>query len=37
MSRVGENIQRVHDFVMSDCHITTRIITDKLEISKGHV
>jgi hypothetical protein len=37
MSRVGENIQRIHDLVMSDRHITTRIITDKLWISKGSV
>jgi hypothetical protein len=29
MSRVGENIQSVHDLVMSDRGITTRIITDK--------
>jgi hypothetical protein len=36
-SRVGENIQRVHDLVMSDRHITTRIITDKLAVSKGSV
>jgi hypothetical protein len=36
-SRVGENIQRVHDLVMSDRHIATRIITDKLGISKGSV
>jgi hypothetical protein len=36
-SRVGENIQRVHDLVMSDHRITTRIITDKLVISKGSV
>jgi hypothetical protein len=35
--RVGEHIQRVHDFVMSDSLITTRIITDKLGISKGSV
>jgi hypothetical protein len=33
-SRVGENIQRVHDLVMSDRH---RIITDNLAISKGRV
>jgi transposase len=37
MSRVGENIQRVHDLVMSDCHVTTKIITDKLGISKSSV
>jgi transposase len=37
ISRVGENIQRVHDLVMSDRRITTRIITDKLEISTGSV
>jgi hypothetical protein len=37
MSRVGENIQRVHSLVMSDRRITTRIITDKLGISKGSV
>jgi hypothetical protein len=37
MSCVGENIRRVHDLVMSDCRITTRIITDKLGISKGSV
>jgi hypothetical protein len=36
-SHIGENIQRVHDLVMSDRHITTRIITDKLGISKGSV
>jgi hypothetical protein len=36
-SRIGENIQRVHDLVMSDRRITTRIITDKLGISKGSV
>jgi transposase len=36
-SRVGENIQRVHNLMMSDCRITTRIITDKLGISKGSV
>jgi hypothetical protein len=36
MSRVGENIQRVHD-LMSDRRITTRIITDMLGISKGSV
>jgi transposase len=36
-SRVAENIQRVHDLVMSDRRITTRIITDKLAISKGSV
>jgi hypothetical protein len=36
-SRVGENIQRVHDLVMSDHRITTRIITDKLGINKGSV
>jgi hypothetical protein len=34
-SHVGENIQCVHDLVMSDRRITTRIITDKLGISKG--
>jgi hypothetical protein len=34
---VGENIQRVHNLVMSDRRITTRIITDKLRISKGSV
>jgi transposase len=32
-SRVGENIQRVHDLVMSD----RRITTDKLGISNGSV
>jgi transposase len=37
MSRVGENIQHVHNLVMSDHRITTRIITDKLGISKGSV
>jgi transposase len=37
MSRVGENIQCVHDLVMSDHRITTRTITDKLGISKGSV
>jgi hypothetical protein len=36
-SHVGENIQRVHDLVMSDRRITARIITHKLGISKGHV
>jgi hypothetical protein len=36
-SRVGENIQHVHNLVMSDCRITTGIITDKLGISKGSV
>jgi hypothetical protein len=36
-SRVGENIQWVHDLVMSDRRITTGIITDKLGISKGSV
>jgi hypothetical protein len=36
-SCVGENIQCVNDLVMSDCRITTRIITDKLGISKGSV
>jgi transposase len=36
-SRVGENIQHVHDLVMSDHRITTIIITDKLGISKGNV
>jgi transposase len=35
-SRVGENIH-VHDLVMSYCRITTRIITDKLGITKGSV
>jgi ribosomal protein S25 len=35
--RAGENIQRVHDLVMSDRHITTRMITDKLGIIKGSV
>jgi hypothetical protein len=34
-SRIGENIQHDHDLVMSDHLITTRIITDKLGISKG--
>jgi transposase len=38
MSRVGENIQRVHNLVISDRRIiTTIIITDKLGISKGSV
>jgi hypothetical protein len=37
MSRVGENIQRVHDLMMSDCRIATITITDKLGISKGSV
>jgi hypothetical protein len=37
MSRVGENIQHVHNLVMSDRRITTRIITDKLQVSKGSV
>jgi hypothetical protein len=36
-SRVGENFQCVHDLVMSDCRITTRIITYKLGISKCRV
>jgi predicted transcriptional regulator len=36
-SRDGENIQCVHDLVMSDRPITTRMITDKLGISKGSV
>jgi transposase len=36
-SHVGENTQCVHNLVMSDRHITTRIITDKLGISKGSV
>jgi hypothetical protein len=36
-SLVGENIQCVHDLVMSDHNITTGIITDKLGISKGSV
>jgi hypothetical protein len=36
-SRVGENVQRVHDLMMSDSLITTRIITDKLGISEGSV
>jgi hypothetical protein len=36
-SRAGENIQRVDDLVMSDRHITTRIITDKLGITNGSV
>jgi hypothetical protein len=36
-SRAGENIQRVHDLVMSDRRITTRIINDKLGIGKGSV
>jgi C4-type Zn-finger protein len=36
-SRVGENIQRVQDLVMSDRSTTTRIITDKLGISKASV
>jgi hypothetical protein len=33
----GENIQHVQDLVMSVHHITTRIITDKLGISKCNV
>jgi hypothetical protein len=37
MSSVGENIQHVHDLVMSDRRINTRIITDMLRISKGSV
>jgi hypothetical protein len=37
ISCVGENIQCVHDLVMSDHRIITRIITDKLGISKGSV
>jgi hypothetical protein len=36
-AHVGENIQRVHDLVMSDRRITTGIITDKLGISKSSV
>jgi hypothetical protein len=36
-SHVGENIQCIHDLVMSDRHITTRIITDKLGISNSSV
>jgi transposase len=36
-SCVDENIQCVHDLVMSDRCITTIIITDKLGISKGSV
>jgi hypothetical protein len=36
-SSVSENIHRVHDLVMSDRYITTKIITDKLGISKGSV
>jgi transposase len=37
VSHIGENIRSVQDLVMSDCHINTRIITDKLGISKGSV
>jgi hypothetical protein len=37
MSRVGENIQHVHDLVLSDHRITTTVITDKLGISEGSV
>jgi hypothetical protein len=37
MSRVGENNQHAHDLMISDRGITTRIITDKLRISKGSV
>jgi hypothetical protein len=36
-SRIHENTQCVHDLVMSDRRISTRIITDKLGISKGSV
>jgi hypothetical protein len=36
-SRVRENLQHVQDLLMSDHHIATRIITDKLGISKGSV
>jgi hypothetical protein len=36
-SHISENIQRVHDLVMSDCRITTIIVTDKLGIGKGSV
>jgi hypothetical protein len=36
-SHVGENIQCVRDMVMSDRRITTRIIADKLGITKGSV
>lgn len=36
-SRVDENIQRVHDLVMSDRRITTRMIAAELAISKGSV
>jgi hypothetical protein len=36
-SHVGENIQRVHDLVMSDRRITSGIITDILGISEGSV
>jgi hypothetical protein len=34
-SHVGENIQHVHNLVIPDRRIITRIITDKLRISKG--
>jgi transposase len=36
-SRVGEKAQLVHNLLMLDRRITTRIITDKLGISKGSV
>jgi C4-type Zn-finger protein len=36
-SRVRENIQHVHDLMMSGRRVTTRIITDNLGISKGSV
>lgn len=36
-SRVDENIQRVHDLVMSDRRITARMIAAELGISKGSV
>jgi hypothetical protein len=34
---IGKNIQSVHDLVMSDSRISTRIITDKLGIRKCSV
>jgi transposase len=36
-SRVGKNIQHAHNLVISDHRITTRIVTDKLGISKDSV
>jgi len=36
-SRVDENIQRIHDLVMSDRRLTTRMISEELGISKESV